>query len=88
MKTINLGDRVKDKVTGFAGIVTAKTEWLNGCVRLTVQPEKLEKDGKVKDGMSFDIEQLELVKSSAVRVQPQYTGGPRPEPARRAEPRR
>lgn len=44
MKMIILGDRVKDEITGLSGIVIAVTQWLNGCVRMQVQPEKL-KDG-------------------------------------------
>ena len=35
----NLGDEVKDTITGFKGIVVARTEWLNGCARVTVQPQ-------------------------------------------------
>lgn len=30
---VNLGDRVKDQVTGFEGIAIARTEWLFGCPR-------------------------------------------------------
>ena len=41
-----LGDLVKDKVTGFTGIVICRAVWLNGCARLTVQPQKVGKDGK------------------------------------------
>lgn len=62
---VNLGDEVKDKVTGFKGIVTSITLFLNGCTRCGVQP-KMGKDGKVPDGLSFDEPQLEVVKRKAV----------------------
>lgn len=61
-KPIGLGDRVKDPITGFSGIVIAVTSWLHGCVRICVQPEKLH-DGKPIDERSFDQPQLVLVKS-------------------------
>ena len=50
MTTLNLGDKAKDKVTGFTGIVTARTVFLNGCVRCGVQSDKL------KDGLPTDIQ--------------------------------
>ena len=49
---IHLGDRVKDKLTGFSGVVVAITEWLNGCTRMAVQPEKLV-EGKVQAARSM-----------------------------------
>lgn len=65
---MNVGDRVKDQVTGFEGIVVAKTEWLHGCVRLTVQPEKLDKDGKPREPGTFDEPQLLLLKAGVVKT--------------------
>lgn len=62
-----LGDRVKDKVTGLSGIAVARTEWLYGCIRITVQPEKLGKDGNVPETSTFDEPQLEVVKSQVVK---------------------
>lgn len=60
---IGLGDRVKDPVTGFAGIVTCETKWLHGCIRLGVQPEKVGADKKVPETQYFDQSQLVLVKA-------------------------
>jgi hypothetical protein len=99
MTRINLGDQVKDKVTGFKGIAVAVTTWLNGCVRVTITPESLDKDGKIQDSQSFDEEQLELLKAGKVAavksrepapivVPKAKTGGPKPEPRRQAEPKR
>ena len=60
-KPINLGDRVKDPITGYVGIVVAITTWLHGCIRIAVQPEKLDKEGKPRDDRYFDQSQLVLV---------------------------
>jgi hypothetical protein len=57
---IQLGDRAKCRITGFSGIVTCITHWLNGCVRYGVQLEEV-KDGKIPDATYFDAEQLVLV---------------------------
>ena len=84
-KTIRLGDLVKDQVTGYTGVVVARTEYLNGCVRLLIQPQKLDKDGKSREPEAYDIEQCVLVKDAVVkRPEKEPTGGPRPAvPARR-----
>lgn len=58
--SMNLGDRVKDPITGCTGIVVCVTTWLHGCIRIGVQPEKL-KDGRPVDDRYFDQSQLVLV---------------------------
>ena len=84
-----LGDLVKDKVTGFKGIVICQSMWLNGCARLMVQPTTL-KDGKPIEPQTFDDLQLEVLSRAAVpstnRDDPpavteprRKTGGPRPD---------
>ena len=84
-KDIKLGDKVKSKVNGFTGIAIGKSEWLNGCIRFTVQPDGLDKEGKSKPSESFDVEELDLVKTKAVQITPQRTGGPMPSASRRAD---
>lgn len=82
-KLFALGDVVEDTVTAFRGVVVAKTRWLNGCIRITVQPQEL-KDGKPIDALGFDVEQLELVRRKAAKAKPlaQATGGPMPDVGR------
>jgi hypothetical protein len=77
---MKLGDTIKDTITGFAGVCTSRHEYLNGCVRLTLQPREI-KDGKPVDCQTFDIEQLALVKSAAPK-QVTPSGGPHDEPKR------
>ena len=87
---VRVGDRVKDKIGGFTGIATARYEYLYGCVRINVQPEKT-KDGKPADGFVFDEDQLQVLKSGAVAgIAPKSkatTGGPRSPQEMRAEQR-
>lgn len=61
-KPIGLGDRAKDPVTGFSGIVTSVTTFLHGCIRIAIMPEKLDKDGRPREEKYFDQSQLVLVK--------------------------
>lgn len=74
---MKLGDKVKDTVTGFTGIVVTRAEHLNGCIRFGVQSDKL-KDGIPSDAQWFDEPQLVLVKPAAVKRGPSETGGPLP----------
>lgn len=82
---VQLGDKVKDTISGFSGIVVAKTEWLNGCVRVTIQP-LIGKDGKLPESATFDIEQLVVLKSKASSIPQKVTGGDRPDVHKRTDP--
>lgn len=73
---INLGDTVKDKITGFKGVAISRHEYLNGCIRFCVQPP-VDKNGKVPEEESFDEEQLQVVKKKAPKRKRTTTvGGP------------
>ena len=58
--TIELGSKVKSDVSGFTGIVTSRSEHLNGCNRYWVTPA-VGKDGKLPDGYWFDEKELIVV---------------------------
>lgn len=78
---INLGDKVKDTITGFKGVAVCRTQWLNGCVRIGIQPQELDKDGKPQEAQYFDVEQVELLEAS-VKPPHEPAGGPMPAPQR------
>lgn len=82
-----LGDRVKDSVSGFTGIVIARTSYINGCVRILVQPP-VDKDGKLPATEAFDEPQLYVTEVGAVDVGPEDTGGPAPYASRPSSPTR
>jgi len=63
-RKFTLGQRIRCKVTGFAGIATCRVEWLNGCTQYLVKPHCVEKDDeatKMPEGSYIDDVQLELV---------------------------
>lgn len=67
---ITLGDRVRDPITKFEGIATCLTVWLHGCVRVGVQPEEINKEGKVPEALYFDEPQLVIVKKAVHKALP------------------
>lgn len=74
MKIIKLGNKVRDKVSGFVGIAVARTEFLNGCVQYSVQP-KAGKDNKVPEEVGIDVESLEVIEPKKVKIKKRDTGG-------------
>ncbi len=64
---IKLGDKAKDALTGFTGIVTARCDYLTGCVQFKVTPKSLSKDGKPDDGEWFDESRLVASQWKALR---------------------
>lgn len=75
---IQLGQKVKDKITGFTGIVIGRAEYLTGCNQFGVQPE-VGKDGKVEGATWFDEGRLQKigVGITAKQVSADKNGGPR-----------
>lgn len=83
MKTqIKLGYIVRDKITGFKGVAVCLAEWLNGCERVTIQPQKLKDDGALQPLETFDADQVEVLKNVDRAHFVNNTGGPYPSPTR------
>ena len=68
---VKLGSKVTDSITGFTGIATARTEYMNGCVRVGIEAP-LGADGKLLEVEWFDEQRVG--ESTAT------TGGPGPTP--------
>jgi len=72
--TFNLGDIVKDQITGFQGAIISRSDWYNGCVRYLVQPQEL-KDQRPVEPDWIDEPQLELLESTN-KPEARRAGGP------------
>ena len=59
---IPLGARVKDTITGYAGIAVARSEWLTGCVRIGVDKDKMDNNGKIFETLWIDEARLVILK--------------------------
>ena len=69
-----LGMKVKDKVTGFNGVVTSMSFDLYGCVQAIVTPEAGEA-GKQEDSRWFDVQRLTVTGKKPVMELPNYEYG-------------
>jgi len=69
---VKLGQKVRDVVTGFEGIATAKVEYINGCVQFGVQPQAAE--GKFPDSVYVDHQRLAMI-SEGPSMPSSDTGG-------------
>jgi hypothetical protein len=89
---IKLGDRVRDVYSKYQGIAIARSEFLYGCSRICIEPEELDKDGKMKDAMWFDEQRVELIEALGLRVTVSgahvKTGGPQRDATRAPDAKR
>lgn len=87
----NLGDRIRDRISGLTGIITSRSEHLFGCARYWLQPQE-HKDGKVGEGCWLDEDSIEVVEAGFIQpkqyrvvdapAQPlQRAGGPTSQPS-------
>lgn len=61
-----LGDRVKDRISGLQGIVVAVMESLHGCRQVCIRPQEV-KDGKPAESSWFDDGQVEVVERGVIK---------------------
>lgn len=75
-----LRSKVRDRVTGYTGIIVCRAEWLYGCRRYVVQSQEM-KDGKPVEPMNFDEDAIEIVEAAPPHKM-KSTGGPQPDAPR------
>lgn len=66
-----LGMKVEDRVTGLTGVVCSVCFDLYGCIQAVVNPG-LDKDGKLKDQLYFDVNRLRVISDDPVMVVPDF----------------
>lgn len=76
---INLGDKVRDRITGYEGIVMSKCEYLNGCIQFGVQAKKT-KEGKLPKIEWIDDIQLKVIAEKTKLKKDEVGGGMRNHP--------
>lgn len=74
----NLKDEVKDIITGFSGVIIARIEWLNGCVRYVVQTRKRSPDGKIIEDTIDEQQLVYLHPPKFIKEKKNKSGGPMP----------
>ena len=62
---IQLGDTVKDTITGFTGIAISRTEFIHSCNIIEVQP-KIYDENIMTESFYFDEPGLEIVNKKPI----------------------
>lgn len=70
---MELGCRVKDKITGFKGIATGICKYITGCDRILVTPP-VDKEGKYVESEWIDIQRLSLVGGKKLSIKSKPNG--------------
>ena len=80
---IKLGSKVRDTLTGYAGVAVARTEYQYGCARVAIEAATLT-EGKPVDPQWFDEQRVEVVEEEAPKVSRDSSatsGGPQKDPS-------
>ncbi len=75
---LELGQKAKDKITGFEGILTARHQYITGCDQYAISPIGLNKDNQPKEIYQFDEGRIEILGKGINKktVQSDEPGGP------------
>ena len=84
MQKPELGDKVKDRVTGAEGIVIGYSRWLTGCDTVGIAP-RVSKGGSEAQTVWVDVTRVKVLKKGAIKLEvpataPRNVGGPQPTP--------
>lgn len=71
---MNLGERARDRITGFEGVVTGLCMYISGCNQALLVPP-VDKEGQFRDGHWFDIQRLEQVPAARITLDNGSTPG-------------
>ena len=63
-----LGIRVRDSITGFAGVSVARCEYLHKPPQVEIQPDSVDSDGKMLDSCWFDEPRVEIINGDSPKV--------------------
>ena len=55
---VRLGQKVRDRISGFAGVVTGRAQYISGCAQALVAPT-VTADGAFRNSEWFDEQRLE-----------------------------
>ncbi len=77
-----LGRSVRDRITGFAGIVTGHVSYISGCNQVLVVPP-VKQDGTLAEAQWFDEQRMEITSADVLTLDNSRTPGPDMEPPKR-----
>jgi len=71
---IDLGDEVRDVVTGFVGVATGCVFYLTGCTQFLLTPA-VSDTNTASDGRWFDSDRVVVLKKNAVKLATKVANG-------------
>jgi hypothetical protein len=66
MDRINLGDKARDRVSGYEGVCMAKISYLTGCNQVGIKPQGQKADGGTFDCLYFDEPFVEVIEANFI----------------------
>lgn len=78
---MKIGDKVRDQITGFEGVVTGRCQYITGCEQALVQPP-VSKDGTFVEAHWFDEDRLAVVEMKVIQVAVTKAGPDAPAPVK------
>ena len=73
---VKLGDKVRDSITGYEGVCTSIARFLNGCRRIGIQGNKLDKDNLPVDSYVVDETTVQVIEKKIFKTVQEDNGGP------------
>lgn len=64
---IEHGQKVRDLITGFEGIVTGHADYITGCHQYLVQPT-VASDGSAREGKWYDEDRLRIIDATPISL--------------------
>jgi hypothetical protein len=80
VEKIELGQEVKDRITGFTGFAIGHCEYISGCNQTLVQPPMKGKD--FVDSRWIDDDRLQVTKTKPISLKVTNPGFDKPAPRR------
>ena len=66
-KQIQMGDEVKDTLSGYQGIAAGFMRYLTGCDQILINPVGVDKEGKLRESHYFDVERVVVIEEQKVK---------------------
>lgn len=72
---IELGQKGKDRITGFTGVCTGRVNYISGCDQALIVPGVNDK-GEMQKGEWFDVQRIQVLADEQIVLDNAVTPGP------------
>lgn len=78
MARLKFGQKARDVISGFEGIVTGHASYITGCDRWGLTPLGVNAEGHTLETEWFDERRIEVISEKAVQLVQEAPAGPAP----------